>query len=50
MTIVTCVKVRDGLVLGTDSMAHIQRGGQFLRSYRTRNEALPGGKTFPWGS
>ncbi len=34
MTIVTCVKVRDGLVLGTDSMAHIQRGGQFLRSYR----------------
>ncbi len=34
MTIVTCVKVRDGLVLGTDSMAHIQRGGRFLRSYR----------------
>jgi hypothetical protein len=34
MTIVTCVKVRDGLVLGTDSMAHIQRGGEFLRSYR----------------
>jgi hypothetical protein len=34
MTIVTCVKVRDGLVLGTDSMAHIQRGGMFLRSYR----------------
>lgn len=33
MTIVTCVKVRDGLVLGTDSMAHIQRGGQFLRSF-----------------
>lgn len=34
MTIVTCVKVRDGLVLGTDSMAHIQRGGMFLRSYQ----------------
>lgn len=34
MTIVTCVKVRDGLVLGTDSMAHIQRGGLFVRSYR----------------
>lgn len=34
MTIVTCVKVRDGLVLGTDSMAHIQRGGTFIRSYR----------------
>jgi hypothetical protein len=33
MTIVTCVKVRDGLVLGTDSMAHIQRGGEFLRSF-----------------
>ena len=33
MTIVTCVKVRDGLVLGTDSMAHIQRGGVFLRSF-----------------
>lgn len=33
MTIVTCVKVRDGLVLGTDSMAHIQRGGRFLRSF-----------------
>lgn len=33
MTIVTCVKVRDGLVLGTDSMAHIQREGQFLRSF-----------------
>jgi hypothetical protein len=33
MTIVTCVKVRDGLVLGTDSMAHIQRGGDFLRSF-----------------
>jgi hypothetical protein len=26
MTIVTCVKVRDGLVLGTDSMTHLQRG------------------------
>jgi len=34
VTIVTCVKVRDGLVLGTDSMAHIQRGGMFVRSYR----------------
>jgi len=34
VTIVTCVKVRDGLVLGTDSMAHIQRGGMFLRSYQ----------------
>lgn len=34
MTIVTCVKVRDGLVLGTDSMAHIQRGGRFVRSYQ----------------
>lgn len=34
MTIVTCVKVRDGLVLGTDSMAHIERGGVFLRSYQ----------------
>jgi hypothetical protein len=34
MTIVTCVKVRDGLVLGTDSMTHLQRGGQFLRSYQ----------------
>lgn len=33
MTIVTCVKVRDGLVLGTDSMAHIQREGHFLRSF-----------------
>ncbi len=33
MTIVTCVKVRDGLVLGTDSMAHIQRGGEFGRSF-----------------
>jgi hypothetical protein len=33
MTIVTCVKVRDGLVLGSDSMAHIQRGGQFVRSF-----------------
>lgn len=33
MTIVTCVKVRDGLVLGTDSMAHIQREGEFLRSF-----------------
>ena len=33
MTIVTCVKVRDGLVLGTDSMSHLQSGGQFLRSY-----------------
>lgn len=34
MTIVTCVKVRDGLVLGTDSMAHIQRGGEFGRAFR----------------
>lgn len=33
MTIVTCVKVRDGLVLGTDSMAHIQRGGEFGRAF-----------------
>jgi len=33
VTIVTCVKVRDGLVLGTDSMAHIQREGAFLRSF-----------------
>jgi hypothetical protein len=33
MTIVTCVKVRDGLVLGTDSMAHIEQGGQFVRSF-----------------
>jgi hypothetical protein len=33
MTIVTCIKVRDGLVLGTDSMAHIQRGGEFGRSF-----------------
>jgi hypothetical protein len=33
VTIVTCVKVRDGLVLGTDSMAHIIRGQQFLRFY-----------------
>jgi hypothetical protein len=33
MTIVTCVKVRDGLVLGTDSMAHIFRGGAFGRAF-----------------
>jgi hypothetical protein len=49
MTIVTCVKVRDGLVLGTDSMAHIQRGGQFLRSYRHATKLFQVG-TLPVGA
>lgn len=44
MTIVTCVKVRDGLVLGTDSMAHITRGEQFLRFYENAHKLFQVGK------
>lgn len=29
----TCVKVRDGLILGTDSMTQIVQGGQILKAY-----------------
>lgn len=53
MTIVTCVKVRDGLVLGTDSMAHIQRGGAFVRSYKNATKLFQVGKlpmgVISWG-
>ena len=33
MTIVASVKVRDGLVLATDSMTQIHQGGQYRTSY-----------------
>jgi hypothetical protein len=33
VTIVTSVKVRDGLILGTDSMTQIVQGGQLLKTY-----------------
>lgn len=44
MTIVTCVKVRDGLVLGTDSMTQIQRNGQILRAYQNARKLFQVGQ------
>lgn len=49
VTIVTCVKVRDGLVLGTDSMAHITRQQQFLRFYENARKLFQVGK-LPMGA
>jgi hypothetical protein len=45
---VTCVKVRDGLVLGTDSMAHITRGQRFLRFYENARKLFQVG-SLPMG-
>lgn len=44
MTIVACVKVRDGLVLGTDSMSHISSQGRFLRSYQNARKLFQVGR------
>jgi hypothetical protein len=49
VTIVTCVKVRDGLVLGTDSMAHIEQGGQFIRSFEHAKKLFRVGENLPMG-
>jgi len=44
VTIIACVKVRDGLVLGTDSMSHISSGGRFLRSYENAHKLFQVGQ------
>lgn len=38
MTIVATVKVRDGLILATDSMTHVQSGAQFLKAYENAHK------------
>jgi hypothetical protein len=44
MTIVTTVKVRDGLVLATDSMTQVQAGGQILKAYENAHKLFQVGE------